>query len=347
MQGGIKIAGLPPIVIPVFVSNLGCLHRCIFCDQRQNADPMPPEHVAVHVGEFLSHCRSAGERRRILAFFGGSFTGIGHDLLEGYLDVTRTLIAQGHIHSAKASTRPDMVSQDILDRLGQAGFDELEIGIQSMDDVVLEASSRGHTRKDAAEACNLVKKSGMRLGVQVMPGLPGEDIKSFKQTVDEVLKLHADTARIYPTVVLAGTTLEELYRSGDYQPLSLDEAVSRTLYAAIRLENAGSTILRMGIPSSSRLKVIAGPYHASFGFLVRASGYRIMAGRIVSKLGKGCEMKVSSRDIPELVGYRRSTLKDLNFSFSFDDTLPRGYISAVASRESACIQLQDILEYIL
>jgi len=308
---------------------------------------MPPEHVAVHVGEFLSHCRSAGERRRILAFFGGSFTGIGHDLLEGYLDVTRTLIAQGHIHSAKASTRPDMVSQDILDRLGQAGFDELEIGIQSMDDVVLEASSRGHTRKDAAEACNLVKKSGMRLGVQVMPGLPGEDIKSFKQTVDEVLKLHADTARIYPTVVLAGTTLEELYRSGDYQPLSLDEAVSRTLYAAIRLENAGSTILRMGIPSSSRLKVIAGPYHASFGFLVRASGYRIMAGRIVSKLGKGCEMKVSSRDIPELVGYRRSTLKDLNFSFSFDDTLPRGYISAVASRESACIQLQDILEYIL
>jgi hypothetical protein len=72
-----------------------------------------------------------------------------------------------------------------------------------------------------------------------------------------------------------------------------------------------------------------------------------MAGRIVSKLGKGCEMKVFSKDIPELVGYRRSTLKDLNFSFSFDDTLPRGYIRAYASRESACIQLQDILEYIL
>ena len=347
MQGGIKIAGLPPIVIPVFVSNLGCPHRCIFCDQRQNAQAMPPEHVAMHVGEFLSHCRSAGDRQRILAFFGGSFTGIEHALLEDYLDVTRTLMAQGHIHSAKASTRPDMVSVDTLDRLAQAGFNELEIGIQSMDDVVLEASSRGHTRKDAIDACNLVKKSGMRLGVQIMPGLPGEDIKSFKQTVDDVLKLGPDTARIYPTVVLAGTALEEIYLRGEYQPLSLDEAVSRTLYAVIKLENAGSTILRMGLPSSSGLKVIAGPYHASFGFLVRALGYRIMAGRIVSKLGKGCEMKVFSKDIPELVGYRRSTLKDLNFSFSFDDTLPRGYIRAYASRESACIQLQDILEYIL
>ncbi len=143
MQGGIKIAGLSPIVIPVFVSNLGCPHRCIFCDQRQNAQAMSPEHVVAHVGEFLSHCKSPGDRRRILAFFGGSFTGIDHDLLEGYLEVTRTLIAQGIIHSAKASTRPDMVSVDKLGRLAQAGFDELEIGIQSMDDVVLEASVEG------------------------------------------------------------------------------------------------------------------------------------------------------------------------------------------------------------
>ncbi len=134
----------------------------------------------------------------------------------------------------------------------------------------MKQASRGHTRKDVKDACNLVKKSGMRLGIQIMPGLPGEDIKSFKQTVDDVLKLGGDTARIYPTVVLAGTRLEEDYLRGDYQPLSIDEAVSRTLYAAIKLENAGSTILRMGIPSSGGLKVIAGPYHASFGFLVRA-----------------------------------------------------------------------------
>jgi len=347
MQGGIEIAGLSPVVIPVFVTNLGCAHRCVFCDQGQFALPMPPGDVAAHVDEFIAHCRPGSARRRILGFYGGSFTGMKDGLLEGYLDVTRGLITQGRIHAAKASTRPDMVSKHTLCRLHEAGFEELEIGIQSMDDAVLEASSRGHTSVDAIRACALVKESGMRLGVQLMPGLPGEDIRSFKQTLAEVVKLKPDTARIYPTVVLAGTGLEELYLSGKYLPLPLDEAVRRALYGSIMLEGEGCTILRMGLPPSPGLKIIAGPYHKSFGFLVRSLGYRMMAQQMVDELGTGCELSVHSRAIPELVGYRRSTLKELRFSFSFDDTLPRGYIRAYGSRESACIQLQDILEYIL
>lgn len=347
MQGGIKIAGLPPIVIPVFVSNLGCTHRCIFCDQRQFSLPIPPRDVTSHVDEFISHCRFALDRRRILGFFGGSFTGIERRLFEGYLDLTRGLIAQGRIHGAKASTRPDMVSEETLRRLHETGFEELEIGVQSMDNAVLEASSRGHSRNDSIRACGLVKGSGMKLGVQLMPGLPGEDARSFRQTLDAVVQLHPDTARIYPTVVLSRTKLEELYLNGLYQPLTLDEAVKRALYAVIMLEKAGCTILRMGLPAAPGLKVIAGPYHPSFGYLVRAKGYRIMAEQAIRILGKGCKITVHTRDIPELVGYRRSTLKELNFSFSFDDTLPRDTIGAVAARESTCIQLQDILEYIL
>ncbi|HVN70774.1 MAG TPA: radical SAM protein [Desulfomonilia bacterium] len=348
MQGGIEIAGLSPLVIPVFVSNLGCPHRCVFCDQRQFATPMPPETIRAYADEFISGCRPKGARRCILGFFGGSFTGIDDNLFENYLDVTRSLIEQGMIQGAKASTRPDMVSKDIVRRLRESGFEELEIGIQSMDERVLEASSRGHSRDDAVRACKMVKDSGMRLGVQLMPGLPGEDSPSFKQTVDALAELHPDTARIYPTTVLAGTGLEVLYNNGGYRPLSLEEAVKRALYAAIVLEGLGCTILRMGLPQSPGLRVIAGPYHPSFGFLVRAFGYRMMAQRMVDELGDGCELQVHSRDIPELIGYRRSTLEDLRFSYSFNDALPRGYIRAYdASRESACIQLQDILEYIL
>jgi histone acetyltransferase (RNA polymerase elongator complex component) len=240
-----------------------------------------------------------------------------------------------------------MVSEDILDMLRKSGFAELEIGIQSMDDAVLNKSERGHTKEDAIQACMLVKRSGMKLGIQLMPGLPGEDIQGFRQSIDEVLEIGPDHARIYPTVVLAGTRLEDMYHRGEYLPLTLDEAVHRTLYAVIRLENAGCTILRMGIPAARGLRITAGPYHDSFGFLVRARGYRIMAQRLMSVLGPNCELKVHSTVIPELVGYERSTLRELKFSYSFDDTLPRGYIRAYGSRESSCIQLQDILEYIL
>jgi histone acetyltransferase (RNA polymerase elongator complex component) len=347
MQGGIEIAGLSPVVIPVFVSNLGCPHRCVFCDQSQFSPLVPPEDVAAHVDDYLAQSRKPLERQRILAFYGGSFTGIGEDLLDGYLEVTTRLLAERRIHGAKASTRPDMVSPSILEALQHAGFMELELGIQSMDDAVLAASRRGHTAFDAVKACTFVKGSGMKLGVQIMPGLPGEDAQGFRKTVDAVLKLNPDSARLYPVVVLEGTRLEELYSRGEYQPLSLEEAVTRTLYASVKLESQGCTILRMGLPSSPGLKVVGGPYHPSFGFLVRSRGYRIMARRMVDALGEGCELVVNPRDIPELLGYKRSTISELIFSYSFDEKLPRGYIRGRSGRESACIQLQDILEYIL
>ena len=346
MQGGIEIARISPVVIPVFVSNLGCRHRCIFCDQGQFSPPVRPGDIPGLVETFLSGCANSPSRRRILGFFGGSFTGIKPGLLRSYLDVTRSLIADGTIHAAKASTRPDMVSDEVLDLLLTAGFEELEIGVQSMDDAVLAASGRGHTREDSIRACRQVRESGMRLGIQLMPGLPGEDAHSFRRTVDDAVCLRPHTARIYPTVVLKNTLLEELYLGGGYEPLSLDEAVDRALHAVLRLQAHGCTILRIGLPQSPSLEVTAGPFHECLGFLVRARAYRMMASKAMHTLGKDCMLAVNPRDVPELIGHRRQNLSDLNFLYSFDETIPRGTIRGTSGSESTCIQLQDILEYI-
>jgi len=348
MQGGIEIAGLSPVVIPVFVPNMGCPHRCIFCDQSQFSAPVPPEDIPAYVDTFLAHCKEPESRRRVLAFYGGSFTGIGPGLLGRYLEAASSLLSENRIHGAKASTRPDLVSRSILDDLKKAGFVELELGIQSMDDRVLLASGRGHTASDAVLAASLVKESGMKLGIQIMPGLPGEDVASFRHTVEAVACLGPDNARVYPAVVLSGTKLEELYARGAYQPLAQEDAVARSLFALVRLESIGGcSMLRMGLPPSAGLKVTAGPYHPAFGFLVRSHGYRIMARRIMDVLGSGCELSVHPRDLPELLGYRRKTVSDLRFHYSFDEKQPRGYLKGRAARESSCIQLRDILEYIL
>ncbi|HOS97393.1 MAG TPA: radical SAM protein [Deltaproteobacteria bacterium] len=328
------------------MSNLGCPHRCVFCDQGQFSAPASPEDVPRLVHDFLSQCSRAQERRRIVAFFGGSFTGIDEEAFHAYLAATRDLIGQGVIHGAKASTRPDMVTGEILGLLKSSGFEELEIGVQSMDDRVLGASGRGHGSRDSLHACALVKASGLRLGVQLMPGLPGEDVRSFRATVDAVCAVAPDTARIYPTVVLAGTPLEVLHRSGRYHPLSLEDAIHRTLYAMVRLQGLGCTILRMGLPQSASLKVTAGPFHPAFGFLVKAHAFRIMATRAMDTLGGSCVLAVNPRDIPELVGHGRANKRELMFQYSFDEAIPRGYIRAQDGRESTCIQLQDILEYI-
>jgi histone acetyltransferase (RNA polymerase elongator complex component) len=300
------------------------------------------------VDRFLARCREPQNRSRILAFYGGSFTGIGKNLLGQYLEVASRLLACNRVHGVKASTRPDLVSPSVLDGLKKAGFVELELGIQSMDDRVLLDSGRGHTALDAVRASSLVRGYGMKLGIQIMPGLPGEDITSFRRTVEIVAGLGPDSVRVYPAVVLSGTKLEDLYAKGEYQPLTLEDAVARSLFALVRLEGIGGcSMLRMGLPPSPGLRITAGPYHDAFGFLVRSRGYRIMAQQVMDELGTDCELSVHPRDLPELLGYRRETVSDLRFHYSFDEKLPRGYLRGRSGRESSCIQLRDILEYIL
>ena len=92
------------------------------------------------------------------------------------------------------------------------------MGVQSMDDRVLQAAKRGHTSEDVYRAVSLLKKSGFTIGLQLMPGLPGEDWTSLTATTEAVCNLEPDFTRIYPVVVIANTELEDMYRRGHYKP---------------------------------------------------------------------------------------------------------------------------------
>jgi histone acetyltransferase (RNA polymerase elongator complex component) len=345
-----------PIVIPVYVSNLGCPHRCVFCDQTQYSLPVPPEDIKDYALRFISGCMMPQERQRILAFYGGSFTGIEEGLFNSYLDAGSRLVKEGIIHGLKASTRPDMVDEKILLKLKDAGFFELEIGAQSMDDRVLSASKRGHTERDTKKAANLVKASGIKLGIQIMPGLPGEDRESFIRTLDAVCEMKPDTARIYPTVVVKGTRLESMYEGGIFQPLTLDAAIRMALYAYIRLKIAGAEILRTGVPLEG-LDVVAGPAHPSFGFLVKSRAYKLMVQKALDRFdnaassgsvaGEGAMIYANSHDLQELIGYKRENITGLGFGYAVDDSLPRGQIIIRSGKESACFSFEDILNHII
>lgn len=337
----------PPIVIPIFVSNLGCPHRCIFCDQRQFSEPALPEDIPEIVRRYISFSSSSRDRKKLIAFYGGSFTGIDSTLFDRYLDIASALVKEGVVDALKASTRPDMVSKEILNRLIDAGFEELELGVQSMDDRVLEASLRGHTGSDTIKASGLIKRSGLKVGIQIMPGLPGEDRASFRHTVDTMTELKPDTARIYPTVVMAGTVLEKLYLRGHYRPLSLDEAILRSLFAYINLTDCGSKVLRVGIPQSDRLNIVAGPFHPAFGFLVRSRAYRIMVERLIERLGPGITVCVNPKRLPELLGLKRENIRELEFSYKVESRLEQDSVSVRTMAENTCLCFKDIIGFLL
>lgn len=282
----------PPFVIPVFISHQGCPHRCIFCNQtkitgcnREEGGGVTAEDVRQTINDQLAWPRKNANREVQVAFYGGSFTGLSHRYQEELLGAVRPFIEQGKVQSIRLSTRPDYIQTETGSFLREKGVGVIELGIQSMDPKVLLACHRGHSVEDSIAAVHCLKKSGMRIGVQVMVGLPGETTTGLVDGIKRLADLRPDFARIYPLLILKESGLAGLWLKGDFQPLTLNQAIARTARVKAIFDNASITVVRMGLQETAGLadEILAGPYHPAFGELVLA---RLMFRKLRALLSK-------------------------------------------------------------
>lgn len=268
---------MKPVTVPFFISHQGCPHTCIFCDQRAisgAAGRLPAETEIVD--KVLAWRRSAGNRPLEVAFFGGTFSALPRDIQAKLLAPLQPLLADNTVTSIRISTRPDSIDTDTVEWLAQRGVRTIELGVQSMDDKVLESSGRGHDAASAHAAIRCVKAQGLSAGAQLMPGLPGGTPLSSLRSLESVIVAGADFVRIYPVVVLAGTELARRFESGAYDPLGVEQGIALCkvlLHAAMK---ADVTVIRMGLQADESLDadtVLAGCWHPAFGQLVRSELY--------------------------------------------------------------------------
>jgi len=153
----------------------------------------------------------------------------------------------------------------------------VELGLQSMDDGVLERSNRGHTALDAERACRLIKEQGYSLIGQMMIGLPGGTLQNELETAKKICDMGADGARIYPTVTFFDTELACMAQRGEYSMLSNEEAVSRAKEVYKLFCSRNVECIRIGLCASDNLgdlnKVMGGANHPALGELVIGEAY--------------------------------------------------------------------------
>ena len=139
---------------------------------------------------------------------------------------------------------------------------------------MLRLSKRGHDSDTARNAARLIKERGFNLGIQLMIGLPGDSLESCIYSARETVALSPELARLYPTLVIDGTELYDMYEDGSYEALSKEEALLRTKEMYKILHKAGINIMRVGLKSTdiiggSDLSAInGGTYHPAFRQLV-------------------------------------------------------------------------------
>lgn len=257
--------------IPVFIPHLGCPNQCVFCNQRaiSGVNKFDPESVIEIIESALATVDEHQDAE--IAFFGGSFTGIEHGLMIRLLEIANSYVLAGRVTSIRCSTRPDYINSDILAYLKKYNVSVIELGLQSCDDSVLSLTKRGHSFDDEKAACKMIVEGGFTLVGQMMIGLPGSSLESELKTAEFIIRSGAKFVRIYPTVVFKETELCCMAMSGEYTPLDIDSAVSRTASVMRLFMSSGVGIIRVGLCSSENLSsdetYYAGPNHAALGEL--------------------------------------------------------------------------------
>ncbi len=315
-------------ILPIFIPHLGCPNECVFCDQRRiSGSPLPASGETV--SQALEKARAEGRRDMELAFYGGSFTAIDEALQEELFQAVAPFRADGTITQIRLSTRPDAIDGKVLQRLHHYDVGTVELGAQSMVDEVRSATGRGRTARHQEEASRMLQDGGFHLILQMMTGLPGSDEEKDVETARKIIALHPDGARIYPTVIVKGTPLEDMWRAGLYEEHTVEAAVSVCARILPMMEAAHIPVIRLGLNPTEELSggsAVAGAYHPALGELVRSEILRREAAALLRDVPAGAcvTVGVAPRQVSAMTGQHRCNVTSLTEQFSLSRLTIRG-----------------------
>ena len=311
-------------VVPVFVPHLGCPHRCVFCDQRRISGSSGQVTAETVKDLIKTAALPPSGAKRQLAFYGGSFTAIPAARQEELLAAAAESIARGEIDAIRLSTRPDAIDAGVLARLRRFGVETVELGAQSLDDEVLQRCGRGHTAADVVRSAGMIKAAGFRLILQMMTGLPGDSDEKDVETARRIIALRPDGVRIYPTVVVRGTALWEMWKRGEYRAHTVEDAVRVCARLLPLYEEAGIPVIRLGLNPTEELsggEAAAGAYHPALGELVKS---RMMLEKMRLLLAgvptaSRVTLGTAQRTLSQAIGQKKDNLRRLRDEFELEE----------------------------
>lgn len=305
-------------IIPIFVPHEGCPHNCVFCNQSSITGSNLKVNASFVKDTVERYLKTIPREKSTIevSFFGGTFTAINIEKQNELLEIAKIYKDNGSIDCIRLSTRPDYINNEILENLKKHEVDIIELGIQSLDKEVLLASGRGHSEADVISASHLIKKYNFELGHQIMVGLPGDDFQKDIETAKKIISLSPSICRIYPALVIKNTAMEKMYFNGEYNPYTLDEAISicKIIYGMFMVNNI--KVIRIGLQPTDEISedgdLIAGPFHPAFRELVEGSLYSDMILSNVNLDYEGeVEILINEKDISKLYANKKQFFNDM------------------------------------
>ena len=319
-------SGVAPVA--VMTSPYPCPHgKCIMCPGGPYSDFESPQS---YVGKEPAAIRAAQQsfdpyeqvkvRLHQLAEIGHNFEKVELILMGGTLTarplnyqnwfVRRCLEAMKEFGKARRQqirntgmtfeTRPDYANENEIDSMLEMGATKVELGVQHVNNEVLEIISRGHSVEDSIEANKKARDSALKVGFHVMPGLPGSTLEDDKKMFECIFcnpYFKPDYLKIYPTLVVKGTKLYDMWKKGDYNPIREDEAIEIIAFAKkvipkwVRIQriqrDIPSQYIEAGVTKSNLRQLVKARVH-EMGYKCncircREAGLSLLAGRVADE----------------------------------------------------------------
>ncbi len=318
--------------LSIFIPHYGCPNCCSFCNQRTisgTKEPPSPEDVHKTLSEQLPVLKEKNMTAEI-AFFGGSFTAVDREYMTELLKTAHYFVENypQQYNGIRCSTRPDCIDREVLDILKRCGMTTIELGAQSMDNEVLSLNRRGHDSEAVKWASALIKEYGFRLGLQMMTGLYGDTSEKCIATAHEFIALCADCVRIYPTVIIKGTYLGELYEKGEYESFGFDETIDLCAELLGMFEQAQIPVIRLGLHSGGDFdgNILGGVYHPALREIAEGRMTFERMKKIMDASGaKRFRVYTDRRNISRVSGHKKENkIKLSNLGYSFVITEENG-----------------------
>jgi elongator complex protein 3 len=225
--------------------------------------------------------------------------------------------AKYRIIGATFETRPDYINEKELLEMRDLGCTRVEMGVQAVDDEVLNLNRRGHGVAEITQATELLKNFGFKVTYHIMPGLPGstaaKDLKIFKQLFSDE-RFQPDQIKFYPTVVTRGSKLYIWWKTGKYKPYS-PAILKKLIVECKKIVPSYVRIIRLirDIPGES---IVAGNIITNLRQVLEQEG--VECNCIRCREIRGEKLKVKSEKL-KVIKYKASGGEEYFISFETKD----------------------------
>ena len=191
-----------------------CKTKCPYCDFFSLTQPITREYLHALTNEIpiYSDCFTGFDT----VFLGGGTPSLLNpdDLKNLFLRINNTVSLDPR-SEITLEANPDDISPDKIALWNQAGINRISLGIQSFQDAHLKFLQRRHTQRQSRKALSLIRSQNtFTLAVDLMYGLPVQNLNSWEKTLMAVLEYNPDHISCYQLTIHPDTPFGQQLKAG-------------------------------------------------------------------------------------------------------------------------------------